>query len=297
MIVVVGPTAIGKTALGVELAKAFQTDVINADSRQFYCDMSIGTAKPTPEEMDEVPHHFIDFLPLDTPYSAGEFERQALAKTETLFKEKDVLVMVGGSGLYINSVCHGLDETPPKDNRLRKYLTDQYEKEGIGFLQNKLKVLDPEFYKQIDPENPQRLIRALEVNMLSGKSYTAFRTSIRKHRPFSIIKTGINKSRSMVYDRINKRVDAMMEKGLLDEALHLYPFRAYNALNTVGYKELFEYFDGNATLEEAVEHIKRNTRRFSKRQLTWFRRDEEIKWFRAGDNASVLHHINAQIHA
>jgi len=295
LVVVAGPTAIGKTALAVNLAKAFQTEVISADSRQIYRDMNIGTAKPTTEEMDGVPHHFVDFLTLTTDYSAGAFERQALLKLDELFEQHEVVVMAGGSGLYVNAVCHGLDFVPQRDDALRAHLVAQFEKEGIEPLQKQLEKLDPEYYEQVDRNNPHRLIRALEVNISSGQSYMSFRQSLRQERPFNIIKIGLNTDRKVLYDRINRRVDLMVEAGLVNEALYLYQHREYNALNTVGYKELFVHFDGDATLDEAIDQIKTSTRRFAKRQLTWFRKDEEIKWFEPGQDEEITAYIREQV--
>ena len=295
LVVVAGPTAIGKTALAIRLAKAFNTHVISADSRQIYRDMSIGTAKPTVEEMDGVPHHFVDFLTLTTDYNAGAFERQALIKLGELFQELDVVVMAGGSGLYVNAVCHGLDYVPQRDDKLRSFLVDKYEKEGLEPLQEQLKELDPVYYEEVDKSNPHRLIRALEVNISSGQSYMAFRKSLKAERPFNIIKIGLNTEREVLYDRINQRVDQMVEAGLIDEALYLLQHRDLNALNTVGYKELFEHFDGKSSKEEAINLIKQNTRRFAKRQLTWFRKDEEIRWFEPTEFDGAIDHVKQTI--
>lgn len=291
LIVVAGPTAVGKTAMAVRVAKHFNTDVISADSRQFYKEMAIGTAKPTVEEMDGVPHHFVDFLPIEQDYNAGAFERDVLELLEKLFAEKDVVVLAGGSGLYVDAVCKGFDSVPPRDEKLRAELQQKLEDEGIWALQDQLEKVDPEYYKQVDIHNPHRLMRALEVNLVSGKSYLEFRKQEAQKRPFNVIKIALNTDREVLYDRINRRVDIMMEQGQLEEARALYPKRELNSLQTVGYRELFEHFDGDKSLEDAIAMMKQNTRRFAKRQLTWLRRDENTTWFERDDFDGVMDYL------
>ncbi len=279
LITVIGPTAIGKTALAIGLAKHFKTEIISADSRQFFKEMHIGTAVPTPVELNTVPHHFIQNLSINNDYSVGDFEREALKKLIELFKKYAVVVMVGGSGLYVDAVCNGLDDFPLVDPAIRKNLKARLEETGILELQNELKKLDFVTYNQIDLENPQRLIRALEICLVSGKPYSSFLSENKSPREFNSIKIGLTAPREIVYERINQRVDQMIEDGLVDEARKLFPYKNLNALQTVGYKELFSYFDGEINLEFAIEEIKKNTRRFAKRQFTWFKKDEEILWF------------------
>lgn len=279
LISIVGPTAIGKTSLGINIANAFSTEILSADSRQFYYEMKIGTAAPSAEELKAAPHHFIHHISINDDYSVGNFEKEALAKTEELFKKKPVLVLVGGSGLYVKSLLEGLDHFPEINPDIRQELNEQLTKEGLSQLQQQLQWVDPEYYKKVDIENPHRVIRALEVSLGTGKPFSSFLNQPRKQRNFKIIKVGLTAPRKEIYERINKRVDLMMQEGLLEEAKKLFPYKNLNALNTVGYREIFEYLEGNCTLEEAVEEIKKNTRRFAKRQLTWFRKEEDITWF------------------
>jgi tRNA dimethylallyltransferase len=295
LIVIAGPTAIGKTALGVHLAKQFKTDVISADSRQFFHEMSIGTAKPTADEMQGVVHHFIDSHSITEPYNVGKFETEAIALLERLFKEKDIVIMVGGSGLYIDAVCKGFDELPEADEPVRNRINTMLANEGIESLQKLLKELDPVYYNQVDLSNPQRLSRALEVCLTSGKPYSSLREGKVKKRNFEIIKIGLNTTREVLYERINKRVDQMMENGLLNEVQKLIPFKNANALQTVGYKELFDQLEGKTELKTAIELIKQNTRKFAKRQLTWFRRDPEIKWFEPDEVEKIEEYINENL--
>ncbi|MCW3102036.1 MAG: miaA [Bacteroidetes bacterium] len=295
LIVVAGPTAIGKTALGVRLAKTFGTVVLSADSRQFFREMSIGTAKPSAEEMQGIPHYFIDSHSVAEPYNVGKYEAEAIALLEKLFSGHDVVVMAGGSGLYIDAVCKGFDELPEADDLIRKQIDDLLEHEGIGALQEKLKQLDPVYYAQVDLKNPQRLGRALEVCISSGMPYSSLREGKIKTRDFNCIKIGLDTSRELLYERINNRVDKMMHEGLLEEVRSLVPFKAANALQTVGYKELFDHLEGKSSLQAAIELIKQNTRRFAKRQLTWFRRDAGIKWFEPDETEKIIEYIKATI--
>lgn len=279
LITIVGPTAIGKTSLSILLAQHFNTEIISCDSRQFYKEMTIGTAVPNLEELNAVPHHFIQNRSIFEDYNVGAFERDALSTLETLFQKHDVVIMVGGSGLYVDAVLKGLDEFPKVDPEIRKELTLRIEKEGLAPLQEQLKVLDIETYNNIAIDNPQRLTRALEICIGTGLTYSSFKNKPRKERSFSSIKVGLNADREVIYDRINQRVDLMMHGGLEVEAKKLYEHRNLNSLQTVGYRELFSYFDGTFTKEFAISEIKKNTRRFAKRQLTWFRKDAEIIWF------------------
>ncbi|WP_411768853.1 tRNA (adenosine(37)-N6)-dimethylallyltransferase MiaA [Winogradskyella sp. A3E31] len=276
---VVGPTAIGKTALSIELAKHFNAEIISSDSRQFYKEMSIGTAAPSKKELSQVPHHFIHNKSIHNDYSVGQFEKDAIKKLDELFKSQKTVIMVGGSGLYINAVIQGLDDFPEVDNSIRKQLNQRLKTDGIEVLQNQLNDLDPKSYNTIAIDNPQRLIRALEITIGTSKPYSSYLSNKTTERNFKAISIGLTAERSVIYERINQRVDMMIENGLIEEAKKLYPFKHLNALNTVGYKELFNYFDGEWTKEFAISEIKKNTRRFAKRQLTWFRKDTSIRWF------------------
>lgn len=279
LISIVGPTAIGKTSLGIKLAQYFKTEIISADSRQFYREMNIGTAVPTKEELKAAKHHFIQHISIEDNYSVGDFERDAISTITEIHKTKPIAIMVGGSGLYVKAVTKGLDDFPTVDDNIRTELNKKLKSEGLESLQTHLKSLDIKAYNTIAIDNPQRLVRALEICIGTGKPYSSFLTQPEKERNFKIISIGLNAERSVIYDRINRRVDIMVENGLVDEARQLFPFRDLNALNTVGYKELFQYFEGEFTLEFAISEIKKNTRRFAKRQLTWFRKDSSIKWF------------------
>lgn len=279
LLVVVGPTAIGKTALGIALATHFKTEVISADSRQFFKEMTIGTAVPSKAEQQAAKHHFIQHISVEDDYSVGDFERDALDKLQELFRERDVAVMVGGSGLYVDAVVKGLDDFPEVDPSFRKILIEKLKRDGIEALQAELKNKDPEYYSKVDLQNPHRLIRALEICRGTGRTYSSFRKKSSKSRFFEPIYIGLTAPRELVYDRINKRTDLMMQQGLLDEVKNLQSQKHLNALNTVGYKELFRYLEGEWDLETAVAEIKKNTRRFAKRQFTWFRKNEQINWF------------------
>ncbi|WP_422079787.1 tRNA (adenosine(37)-N6)-dimethylallyltransferase MiaA [Ulvibacterium sp.] len=279
LINVVGPTAIGKTKMAIALAQHFNTEIISADSRQFYKEMHIGTAVPSREELNAAPHHFIQCKSIFESYSVGDFERDALSLLEQLFAQKNTVVMVGGSGLYINAVTKGLDKFPEIAPEIRQNLNKRLEIEGIEALQKQLKRLDPLYYSNVDLENPHRLIRALEVCIGTGKPYSSFLKGKNQKRFFSTINVGLQADRKVIYDRIDQRVDLMMEEGLLEEAKSLHPHKKENALQTVGYKELFNHLEGMWELDFAIAEIKKNTRRFAKRQLTWFRKDESILWF------------------
>ncbi|WP_394748565.1 tRNA (adenosine(37)-N6)-dimethylallyltransferase MiaA [Spongiimicrobium salis] len=278
LISIVGPTAIGKTALSIALAQHYRTEIISADSRQFYKEMRIGTAVPSTSELASAPHHFIQHKSIEEAYSVGDFEKEAIALLEKKFQEHQLLIMVGGSGLYVDAVVKGLDEFPSVPAKVRTSLNTLLEKEGIAALQQRLKVLDPEYYKSVDLGNPHRLIRALEVCIASNKPYSSFRKKEKKNRSFHTITIGLTAERPIIYDRVNQRVDIMMDQGLLHEAESLRNHRHLNALQTVGYKELFAYFDKIYDLETAIGEIKKNTRRFSKRQMTWFKKNEDTIW-------------------
>lgn len=279
LISIVGPTAIGKTALSIQLAKHFDTEIISADSRQFYKEMQIGTAAPTPQELDAAPHHFIKHISVNEAYNVGAFEKDAIAKLKTLYNTHQIVIMVGGSGLYVDAVINGLDEFPEVDRSIREKLNKSLENDGLKNLQSQLKTLDLKAYNTIAIDNPHRVIRALEVCISSGKPYSSFLKSAQNKRAFKTITIGLTAERQRIYDRINKRVDIMISEGLLDEVKQLKPMQHLNALNTVGYKELFKYLDNEWSLDVAISEIKKNTRRFAKRQLTWFKKNEETLWF------------------
>ena len=282
LIVIVGPTASGKTALSIELAKHFDAEILSCDSRQFYREMTIGTAKPDAEELAAVAHHFVDNLSIEQDYNAGDFERDAMAFLEAYYIKKDVAIMVGGSGLYIRALCDGVDYFPEVDRGIRERLSQELEAGGLEGLQEELKASDPVYYTKVDLQNPHRVIRALEICRGTGEAFSSFQEKNKVERPFKIIKIGIDWLRAELYARINLRVDLMLEAGLLEEARSLYPQRHLNALQTVGYREFFDHFDGLTTLDEAVELLKRNTRRYAKRQMTWFRKEKDLIWVKAG---------------
>lgn len=279
MVCIVGPTAIGKTNVAIALAQQFSTEIVSADSRQFFKEMSIGTAKPSPEELAAVPQYFINSHNITEPFSVGDFEKAGLLLLENLFKKHAILFLVGGSGLYVQAISQGFDNLPKAPPELRAELNRQLTEEGIEVLQKRLEALDPTYYAEVDISNPQRLIRALEVCISTGQPFSTFRTHAVNERPFDVLTVGLNTERTQLYDQINKRVDHMMELGLLAEVETLLPYRDLNALRTVGYQELFDFFDGTKSLDKAVEEIKQNTRRFAKRQLTWFRKNTETHWF------------------
>lgn len=279
LISIVGPTAIGKTSLSIEIAKRFNSEIISSDSRQFYKEMTIGTAVPSDEELAQAKHHFIQNRSIFDDYNVGQFEKDAINKLNELFLKNKVVVMVGGSGLYVDAVLKGFDNFPKVDTDIRKELKNQLEKEGIVVLQEQLKKLDIETYKKIDIDNHQRVIRALEICIGTGKKFSSFLTDKASLRNFIPIKIGLTAAREIIYNRINQRVDIMIKNGLLEEAESIFQHKNLNALQTVGYKELFQYFEGNSELDFAISEIKKNTRRFAKRQGTWFRKDTEIEWF------------------
>lgn len=288
LISIVGPTAIGKTALSIKLAQHFNTEIISADSRQFFKEMQIGTAAPTPSELASATHHFIHHKSIEDNYNVGAFEKEAIARLDELFKTHDVVVMVGGSGLYVDAVTKGLDYFPEVDSSIRKNLNKQLETQGLSNLQDQLKELDFEAYQTIAIDNPHRVIRALEVCIGSNQPYSSFLNKEKPSRNFKAITIGLTADREIIYDRINQRVNIMVEEGLLEEAKSLIPYQHLNSLNTVGYKELFNYFNNEWTLEFAISEIKKNSRRFAKRQLTWFKKDKSIIWFDYKTNFEII---------
>lgn len=294
LIVLIGPTGVGKTELSLRIAEQFKTDIISSDSRQLYADLKIGTAAPTPEQLARVPHHFVGTLKLTDYYSAAQYETEVLKLLDKFFREKDTVVLTGGSMMYVDAVCRGIDDIPTVDAETRQMMLDRYESEGLEQLCSELKLLDPEYYNIVDLKNPKRVIHALEICYMTGKTYTSFRTQKKKERPFRIIKIGLTREREELYDRINRRVDIMMEEGLLEEAKAVYPFRHLNSLNTVGYKEMFNYLDGTWERSFAIEKIKQNSRIYSRKQMTWFKRDEEIQWFHPEQEAEILSYLHKQ---
>ncbi|MDR1347017.1 MAG: tRNA (adenosine(37)-N6)-dimethylallyltransferase MiaA [Prevotellaceae bacterium] len=295
LIVLLGATGVGKTDLSIRLAQYLQCPIISSDSRQIYREMTIGTAVPAPEQLNAVPHYFIQSRSIFDCYTAGKFESDAINLINNLFQQHEQLLMVGGSGLYIDAVCRGIDAIPATESGLRQSIIERYKSEGIESLRFELKHLDAESYNQIDIKNPQRVMRALEVCLTSGKPYSELKRNFVKIRNFNVIKAGLQLNRNELYDRINSRVDKMLEQGLLDEVKHLYGYRDVNALKTVGYKEIFEYLDGKISLDEAISLIKRNTRRYAKRQISWFARYNDIEWFQPNEFEKILEFIKLKI--
>ncbi len=284
LLVLVGPTGVGKTEVSLQLAERLKSPVVSSDSRQIYKQMAIGTAAPTDEQLRRITHYFVGMLDPENYYSASQFEEDAIPLIEALLETHSFVVMSGGSMLYIDAVCRGIDVIPTIDKMLRKEIHDLYQREGFDAIRSRLKMLDPVFYNQVDLKNPKRVIHALEVCLMAGKPYSSLRTNPRKERSFNIVKIGLTRNREELYLRINQRVDKMIEEGLIEEARNLYPKRHLNSLNTVGYKELFDYFDGNCTLDFAIEKIKQHSPNYARKQMTWFKRDEDIKWIDLSDN-------------
>ncbi|NLA49502.1 MAG: tRNA (adenosine(37)-N6)-dimethylallyltransferase MiaA [Bacteroidales bacterium] len=295
LIVLLGPTGVGKTDLSIDLAGHFRCDIISADSRQFYREMNIGTAVPSPEQLSSVRHHFIGFISVKDYYSASLYERDVLRLLPSLFSKNPLALMTGGSGLYIDAVCRGIDDIPDTSQSVRNKYVQKYRDEGIEGLRIMLKIVDPVYYEKVDLKNPQRIIRALEICESTGRPYSTFLTRKEQPRDFEIIRVGINRSREELFGRINRRVDDMIAAGLVDEARKLYPLRDLNALNSVGYGELFEYFASRISREKAIELIKRNSRRYAKRQLTWWNRDKDIAWFRADEKDRIIEYLSNKI--
>ena len=295
LIVLIGPTGVGKTELSLTIAEHFHTCIVSSDSRQLYADLKIGTAAPTPNQLARVPHHFVGTLKLTDYYSAAQYEAEAMLKLEELFREKKIVVLTGGSMMYVDAICKGIDDIPTVDKETRELMLRRYEEDGLEKLCAELKILDPEYYKIVDLKNPKRVIHALEICYMTGKTYTSFRTQTQKERPFRIIKIGLTREREELYERINQRVDEMMKDGLLEEAKSVYPYRHLNSLNTVGYKEMFMYLDGEWTLDFAIEKIKQNSRIYSRKQMTWFKRDQDIQWFHPNQTEEIMNYLNNQL--
>ena len=296
LVVLLGPTAVGKTELSLQLAERLGCPIISADSRQLYRDMVVATAAPTREQLARVPHYFIGTLALTDYYSAAQYEADALALIERLFTRHDTLLLTGGSMMYIDAVCNGIDEIPTISEEVRRAVVTRYEEAGLDVLLEELQRLDPDFYEKVDRRNPKRVIHAVEICRMTGQPYSSLRTETKKERPFDIVKIGLTRPREELYGRINSRVDAMMRDGLEAEARRLYPYRHLNALNTVGYKEMFAYFDGTYDLPTAVEKIKRNTRVYARKQMTWFRRDDTIVWFTPDDRLKLFAYVEKRLH-
>lgn len=295
LFVLLGPTAVGKTALSLKVAKLLGSPIINCDSRQIYKGMDIGTAAPTEEQLKETKHYFVKILELQEYYSAAQYEADVIQLINQLQHSHNNMLLSGGSMMYIDAVCYGIDDIPNVDIEVRKVLKERLQAEGLEPLRNELRLLDPEYYNIVDLKNPKRIVHALEICYTSGKPYSTFRVREKKERPFQIIKIGLKRNRDNLFYRINKRVDMMMGEGLLEEARSLYPLRHLNALNTVGYKELFHYFDGTWDLDFAIEKIKKNTRDYAKKQMTWFAHDDNIHWFSPDNEKEIFHFIAEQI--
>lgn len=293
LIVILGPTGVGKTSLCLHIAKEYNVPVINADSRQMFKELPIGTAAPTIKEQEQAKHYFVGNLTVDKYYNASMFENDVLSLLDILFKQQDIALMSGGSMMYIDAVCNGIDDIPTVDTQIRQRLKERYEQEGLESIIQELRQLDPEYYNIVDKKNHKRVIHALEICLSTGKAYSSFRHNVRKTRPFQIIKIGLTRNREELYSRIDQRVDEMISNGLLKEAANMYPQRTLNALNTVGYKELFDYIDGRTDLQEAIFKIKSNTHKYCRKQLTWFKRDPEIKWFTPENVEEIINYINS----
>ena len=296
LVVITGPTAVGKTELCLNIAESYGIPIINADSRQIYSDMHIGTASPTEEQLRRVKHHFVGNLHLGDYYNASMFEQDVLHVLEKEFDGRNdhIALMTGGSMMYIDAVCNGIDDIPTITDDVRQWMKQRLESEGLERLCEELHLMDPEYYAIVDRHNTRRVVHALEICHQTGNTFTSYRVRERKHRPFAIVKIALNREREVLYERINRRVDSMMAAGLEDEARRLLPYRHENALNTVGYKELFAYFDGIWPLDEAVERIKGNTRRYARKQLTWFKRDPAVRWFDTDDNKEIMTYISQE---
>ncbi|MCI5916841.1 MAG: tRNA (adenosine(37)-N6)-dimethylallyltransferase MiaA [Bacteroidales bacterium] len=295
LIVIVGPTGVGKTDTCIHIAEHLHTEIINADSRQMFADLPIGTAAPTPEEQARVKHHFVGNLKINDYYNASMYENDVIALLEQLFRQHDSVVLSGGSMMYVDAVCNGIDDIPNVKEHIRKHVMARYEIEGLLPICRDLERLDPEYYKIVDRKNPKRVMHAVEICLSTGKTYTSFRTNSKKQRPFNILKIGLNRDRAELYKRIDRRVDKMIDSGLLQEAERMYPNKGLNALNTVGYKELFDYFDGASSLPDAVFKIKCNTHKYCRKQLTWFKRDENTRWFSPEHLEEIITYIDQNV--
>lgn len=295
LIVLIGPTGVGKTDLSINIAEKYNSPIISADSRQLYSELKIGTAAPSEEYLKRIKHYFVGTLKLTDYYSAAQYESDVMKLLDELFKTHDTILLTGGSMMYIDAICKGIDDIPTVDNETREMMMEKYENEGLEKLCAELKLLDPEYYSIVDLKNPKRVIHALEICYMTGKTYTSFRTGNKKQRPFNIIKIGLYRDRNELYERINKRVDIMINDGLIDEVKSVYQYKNLNSLNTVGYKEIIQYLDGNWTLEFAIDKIKQNSRIYSRKQMTWFKRDSEINWFHPDSENEIFRFIENRI--
>ena len=295
LFVLIGPTGVGKTELSLNIAEMLGCHIVSADSRQMYADLKIGTASPTPDQLARVPHHFVGHLSLTDYYSAARYEEEAIKCLSQLFQTNNYALLTGGSMMYVDAVCKGIDDIPTVDADTRAFMMERYEQEGLEPLCAELRLLDPEYYRIVDLKNPKRVIHALEICHMTGRTYTSYRTQSCKERPFRIVKIGLRREREELYERINRRVEIMMEDGLLDEVRSVLPYRHLNSLNTVGYKELFMYLDGEWTLDFAIEKIKQNSRIYSRKQMTWFKRDTEIHWFHPDDTCDIMDFVKQEV--
>lgn len=292
LLVLIGPTGVGKTELSLRLAERYNTCIVSADSRQLYRELKIGTAAPTPQQLARVPHHMVGTLELTSYYSAARYEEEVMQLLDSLFRQHEVVLLTGGSMMYVDAVCKGIDDIPTVDEETRATMLRKYETEGLEQLCAELKLLDPDYYRIVDLKNPKRVIHALEICYMTGRTYTSYRTNEQKERPFRIIKIGLRREREELYDRINRRVHQMVEEGLVEEARRVYPYRQLNSLNTVGYKEMFRYLDGEWSLDFAIEKIQQNSRIYSRKQMAWFKRDADIHWFHPDEEEQILHTID-----
>lgn len=297
LIVIAGPTAAGKTSVSIQVAKHFHTEIISADARQFYLELNLGTAKPGVDQLAMAPHHFVNHLSIHDDYSAGKFELEAIELLNNLFLQHDIIVMVGGSGLFVKALLEGIDSIPPASDDVHQRIKQLFKEEGISSLQKLLKEHDPVYYEKVDLNNPHRLIRALTVSLSSGKPFSSFRTAKKKQRDFIAVKIGLEADRKELYERIDHRVDEMMRQGLLEEAKELFPHRNLIALQTVGYRELFDFLEGKIPFDKAVDLIKQNTRRYAKRQMTWFRKEQDMTWFQDGQLPEIIQFIEGKMDA
>lgn len=294
LIVLIGPTGVGKTDLSIRIAEKYNSPIISADSRQLYSELKIGTAAPSEEYLKRIKHYFVGTLKLTDYYSAAQYESDVMELLDALFKNHDTILLTGGSMMYIDAICKGIDDIPTVDSETRLMMMEKYENEGLERLCSELKLLDPEYYSIVDLKNPKRVIHALEICYMTGKTYTSFRTGNKKQRPFNILKIGLSRDRDELYERINRRVDIMISEGLIDEVKSVYKYKELNSLNTVGYKEIIQYLDGNWTLDYAIDKIKQNSRIYSRKQMTWFKRDNEINWFNPDNEEDIMEFIESK---
>lgn len=294
LIVLIGPTGVGKTDLSIRIAEKYNSPIISADSRQLYSELKIGTAAPSEEYLKRIKHYFVGTLKLTDYYSAAQYESDVMELLDALFKNHDTILLTGGSMMYIDAICKGIDDIPTVDSETRRMMMEKYENEGLERLCSELKLLDPKYYSIVDLKNPKRVIHALEICYMTGKTYTSFRTGNKKQRPFNILKIGLSRDRDELYERINRRVDIMISEGLIDEVKSVYKYKELNSLNTVGYKEIIQYLDGNWTLDYAIDKIKQNSRIYSRKQMTWFKRDNEINWFNPDNEEDIMEFIESK---